>query len=68
LRWQAANVIVQMSQVGVSREVMREVSMRTVMRVGMVAEAWERSAQSAVKKDDNAPRKATQADIRAMLQ
>ena len=50
---------------GLTHEALKEVSWRTVLRLDRVSSAWARSTTT---KDDNAPRKATQADIRAMLQ
>ena len=50
---------------GLSIDAIKELSWRTVLRLDRVSAAWSRSATT---KADDAPRKATQADIRAMLQ
>ena len=63
--WPAANMLANALEAGLTPESLREVSWRTVLRLDRVSSAWSRSATT---KDDDAPRKATQADIRAMLQ
>lgn len=50
---------------GITPEMLREISWRELLRIDRVAAAWRRSSG---QKADDAPRKATQADIRAMLQ
>ena len=49
---------------GLSIDAIKELSWRAVLRLDRVSAAWSRSASTT----SDAPRKATQADIRAMLQ
>ena len=50
---------------GVTPDMLREISWRTLLHIDRIASAWQRaSSQNA----PDEPRKATQADIRSILQ
>lgn len=50
---------------GITPEMLREISWRELLRIDRVAAAWQKSSG---QKAQDEPRKATQADIRTMLQ
>ena len=63
--WPAASMVVNAMAAGVTPDMLREISWRTLLHIDRIASAWQRaSSQNA----QDAPRKATQADIRSILQ
>lgn len=58
-------MLINALEAGLTPDALREVSWRTVLRIDRIASAWQRSSS---QKAQDEPRKATQADIRSILQ
>ena len=58
-------MVLNTREAGLTPDALREVSWRTVLRIDRIASAWQRPS---IQKAQDEPRKATQADIRSILQ